>query len=375
MGGVMENIDFKCGFIGIGLGGSNIAQSLHAKLGGEIGFINLSKQDLSTVTGNYPKENVLLLDSNGYGAGKNRAEGAKYFNRSIDAIKDLGVRIASNAELLFVCASTSGGTGSGLIPRVTAYFYTEEFNDAINANRKTPIIVFTIAATPDFDEGVKSMINTLDCLEDFSLMVEKKKIGRFLLINNDYGRNEKTQAEKYARINEGVANILTRYLKMCGHSKEGVLDKADRIASLSVPGIHSFFYFDDSKGKHESPFIQPEGARVLQVATEIPEGTTFAQYIDRFGLVVDDMIQGFYSKEENLIPIVHLAGFNNWGKLTERFRNQLELKKARSNETAEVNLTQGSGLNDIKEQKKFIESEYSVNKISDINDIVDIFDK
>lgn len=368
-----EKIAVKVSSLGLGLGGSNFAQAIKARLGGKIGYINLSKQDLATANIEN-RDDALLLNPEGIGAGKDRTEGGKYFGRTIDQISDLATRIADDSEVLFVSASTSGGTGSGLIPRVLAYFFTKEFEDRFTSRGKKPPIVFAVALTPDFDEGIKSMTNTLDCLEDFKLLVEKKQTGRFILVTNEFGRNEPTNIAKYTRINEGAVGIIARYLESYGSSREGNLDRSDRFNCLRTPGIHSFFSFDE-KGRHESPFIQPEGARVMQVGSEIPEGQSIKTYFERWGLLVDDVINGYFSAEDRLPPIVHLAGFNNWNKLCERFKNQLELKKVRAAETQETNNTQGIGLQGVKLQKEFVAKEYNTSAIADVNEIADIFDK
>lgn len=369
----MAEKQFKVASIGFGLGGSNFAQTIKNRLGGGIGFVNLSKQDLSTAVIEN-KEDALLLDTNGSGAGKNRAEGGRHFNTKVDDISKLIYNVCDreNADILFVCASTSGGTGSGLIPRVLAYLFTKEFEEHFTSKNKVPPVVFAVALTPDFSEGIKSLTNTIDCLDDFRRVVDKYKAGRFLLVTNEFGRNEKTTIEKYSRINEGSVGLIARYLEQYGSSREGNLDRADRLTCLRTPGIHALFSFGEN-GRHESPFIQPEGARVMQVGAEIPEGQNIGSLLDRWGLIVDDDIKGHFSVEDKLSPIVHLAGFNNWNKLAERFKSQLELRKSRAEETQETNNTQGIGLSDVKKQRKFVTSEYSAGVIASVDDISDLF--
>ena len=374
-----RQISIKVAALGLGLGGANFAQAIKAKFGGTIGFVNLSQQDLDTANIENKEDAILLKGINaagveGSGAGKDRTEGGRYFGSNVDRIGQLAYKISADAEILFVCASTSGGTGSGLIPRTLAYLSTDEYLQPFVESGKKPPIVFAVALTPDFDEGVKSLTNTLDCLNEFRQMsAGDKKIGRFLIITNEFGKNESTTAAKYTRINEGAIAYLARYFEQFGSSREGVLDRADRFATLRTPGIHSFFSFDRN-GRHETPFIQPEGARVMAAAAEIPEGELLESHIERWGLAIDDAIKGFFSPDESKMgSIVHLAGFNNWGKLTERFKNQLDLKKSRAADTQSTNKTQGIGLRDIAAQKEFVKKEYTAGTIGSIDDIDALF--
>lgn len=354
----------KVATIGIGLGGANIAQAFTAKLGGTIGLINSSDQDMSTA-GVREANNQCLIQVNGRtsGVGRDRALSGKAFGIYASKIAAFIVAkcLEAEAEIVFVCASSGGGTGSGLIPYIMSLVFTTDF-EARFEGKKLPIF-FAVVATPDTNEGVKSQQNTVELLRNFNTMITEKKIGRFLLISNQFGVHVKQDGAKYARINEFSVGLVARYLLNYGSSRQGCLDRADRFVGLDIPGIHAFFTFGDN-GNHDSPFILPEGAHVTSALSEVPEQFIVSEALNRWGLNVGESFKGYYSAQDEMSPIVHLAGFQNFSKLSERFANQVQLSLARATEAKSVNESQGVGLNAISEVRSSLAKEYKAGTIS-----------
>jgi cell division GTPase FtsZ len=355
----------KVGAVGIGLGGSNLATAINAKLGGNLGLINLSAQDLKADIVSTADKHTLLGSGKHHGAGKDRDVAKALFGAYMEDIKDRLVTTAQDTDILFVCFSGSGGTGSGLGPAALAISNFQEFKDAFTG-KKAPI-VFALVECPDFREGIRSLLNTIGCLSDLKKFHSETRV---MLINNDVSKAEEPSTQ-YSEINEAVVGSIARYLEGFGSSRSGCLDLADRFTGMNMAGIHSFFSFEGS-GKIQTPFILPEGARVQGVFAEIPEGTVgnLNTLIARNGIESDDRKAGYFTADDKLSPIVHLAGFVNYDKLTERFRNQYSLLKARATETQEVNLSTGLGLKDLKGEKEWAKNEYSTKTIGSADDIM-----
>ncbi len=369
---MVKTIPIKVSAIGLGLGGSNIAEALASRLKGNAFHINISEQDLATSSTPELENRLHLGNGTEYGAGRDRKVSKALFDGNPDDIRDFVYDHSRDREIVFICAAAGGGTGSGLIAKTIAMVFTEYFLDRFKGNTKIPMF-FAVIATPDTNEGLKAHINTIDLLKELKKLAEHG-IGRFILVSNQYAVNEKDSREKFSRINERTTGLIARYLEQYGTSKAGCLDRADRFAGLDVPGIHSFMTFDAER-KVESPFILPEGAHIKSVLAELPEGFHLADELDRWGLNVGDKSEGFFIADDQLTPIVHLAGFQNFNKLTERFAHQVELIQNRASETKTLNITQGTGFDRLGEHKAVLKDEYKPKVAKSMNQISDLLDQ
>jgi hypothetical protein len=358
----------KISAIGIGQGGTNLADAIATKFGSQaLGAINLSDNDLKTMK-NISKDNQLHLGNGGVdGAGKQRNFSKQFFFDQQEEIRNLALKIIPGSDVVFVCFSTAGGTGSGLGPAISAYLNSSEFE---RSGVKSPI-VFGIAACADSNEGIKSQQNTIEALGEISNLSERK-LARFMLVNNDVEGTVKEIEKKYAAINDKVASYLFRYFTGYNQSRLGCLDHQDRVVGLSLPGVHSFCEFNAENFEDiYSPFILPEGARVLGLFAEVIEGSAPAveSIKTRLGIQVDDSTIGFFEPKTPTFSVIHLAGFSNLRKVTERYQNIISQIQSKSIQADNNDRTNGQGFSRVGANKSWIQDQSTVKKSDGVHDI------
>ena len=109
----------KIGIIGAGNAGNQVVATAFEKEAGiDLFAINCSETDLKTLPDAIPK--ALIGDGNG--AGKNREDSKKFLGAAIqDFIYEEDVKkFITGLDILFIVSSTGGGTGSGIVPVLTA---------------------------------------------------------------------------------------------------------------------------------------------------------------------------------------------------------------------------------------------------------------
>jgi len=360
------------GVIGVGLGGSNLALEIAKQFNTnpeKIVLINLSSQDLTSVAQPIPMQNLCHLGKikGQDGAGKNRDEGYNYVLENNDQLIEYAVKVA-DSEIIFVCYSLSGGTGSGIGPSLTALISSStEFKRRLDQNKKPPIVI-GIGICPDSTEGLKSMMNTVEALD------ENSNLGKYFLVDNNFAKDNDIKV-KYTKINKSVASSLYRYLTQYGISQYGCLDKADRMSGLNIGGLHSFVILDSKSdgtvSKIETPFIHPSGARVKMCLSELNEVIyqNYKSYINSLGLDIGDQITGFFENTNEVNSIIHIAGFSNISKISEIYRNRLQYLKERAKLSSEEDRV-GAGLKNIEEDSMWVKEHYNVDTSKSALDIL-----
>jgi hypothetical protein len=318
---------FVVGAIGVGQAGTNIAQTSVQALGINNDYlcsINLSQDDLEQATLVGPN-NRLHLDENAYGAGKNRNISKICVSEKVNQIIDFFNRIYAKREcnVIFIFFSTSGGTGSGCGPFITALLES----DALSSAKPHRCCIIGVPLIGDLNEGKLLLSNTLGCLREVNILVENKQ-ARFMPIYNQVYADIKDDITKWKTINDEAVRLIKRYLLINYHSKYSNLDPEDRFVLLTTPGIHSLLTFNPKDPTIiRTPFILPEGASVQKLGCELPMDESEA----RFGLikalganVTEPNFVGLYDANagEDAIPIVHFAGFNNLANFVQPYQVQ-----------------------------------------------------
>jgi hypothetical protein len=316
------------GAIGVGQAGTNIAQTFIQALGVGTDYlcsINLSQDDLSQAT-LVPLPNRLHLDENAYGAGKNRNVSKVCVSEKTNQIIDLLTRVFAKREcnIIFVFFSTSGGTGSGCGPFITALLESNTM-----ASAKPPrCCIIGVPLIGDLNEGKILLSNTLGCLREVNILVENKQ-ARFMPIYNQTYVDIKDDIQKWKTINDDAVNLIKRYLFVNYPSKYSNLDPEDRFVLLTTPGVHSLLTFNP-KSKDASiirtPFILPDGASVQKLGSELPMEDSESRFILIKALganVTEPNFVGLYESDlADATPIVHFAGFNNLANFVQPYQVQ-----------------------------------------------------
>lgn len=217
------------GFIGLGAAGSNIADEA-VKQGFPGLAINYSQKDLDSLE--YVKERLKLVGSEG--VGKNREEAIRLMGNNWEsAVAFVKERYSSPAtEIIFVCFSTGGGSGSGMAP-VLLELLTNEMEDK------------TFVAVPIFPELSEVMVNQMNCVKAFE---ELSNLNICVLpIDNEAVRGGRRDIGKngiYQLANVRFVKLIMKILDYTNkESKNGVLDKRDLRTIFDTKGIATISEF------------------------------------------------------------------------------------------------------------------------------------
>lgn len=384
--------------IGVGQGGAKLAHAIGMQndCASKCVYINTSKRDIEGLELNDTNRFIAVGDGKIDGSGKDRHVSFGFFKEKLnDYIAELKKFLKEEAyDIIFVCFSTAGGTGSGIGPKLTGALTSKGVLDEISASTgKTPI-VFGMAELPELStsEGNISYENTLEALQDIDKLVNPKDkdgnplpdnpgIARFFLINNGYGKGRYAErSNQLLQINKVVATYIYRFLYEYGASRISTLDRADRISVLKTMGLHSFTSFGPDGRRIESPFFVPDGERVKRVAYEVMENAEkiVSDIIAQTGAIVDDTIHGFWSNHiENTdhsakLPIIGFHGFRNISKIAEQFDKRLKLNRENQNRIETDNIYASTGLNDVEAEKQRRAIEYGTAGADDASSVFDL---
>lgn len=386
--------------IGVGQGGSKLAYQIgiECDCSQKCVFINTSKRDIEGLDLNATELSRFISVGNGKldGSGKNRHVSFDAFkgnlNLYIDEVKKYMKE--DSYDLVLVCFSTAGGTGSGIGPKLTgALTSTGILNEVSSVTGKEPI-VFGLAELPELSnsEGNLSYENTLEALQDIDKLVNPKDknglpiatpgLARFFLINNGYGKGRYSQrSDQLIELNKLVAHSFNRILFEYGYSRIATLDRADRIGALTTMGLHSFEYLDSGNDGNivgVTPFFMPDGERVKRCIYEVPENweKQTKDIIDRTGAIIDDTIHGYYVSTDTRngakVPIVGFHGFRNVSKIAEQYDRRLKLNRENQTRIESDNIFASTGLNDVEAEKKRRSVEYGSAGATDASSVFDL---
>jgi hypothetical protein len=355
---------FVVGAIGVGQAGTNIAQTFIQSLGVGTDYlvsINLSQDDLAQAT-LVSVDNRLHLDENAYGAGKNRNVSKVCISEKVTHVIEMLTKIFAKREcnIIFVFFSTSGGTGSGCGPFITALLES----DALASAKPNRCCVIGVPLIGDLNEGKILLSNTLGCLREVNILVENKQ-ARFMPVYNQTYAEIKDDIQKWKTINDDAVGLIKRYLFVNYPSKYSNLDPEDRFVLLTTPGVHSLLTFNPKDPSIiRTPFILPDGASVQKLGCELPMEDSESRFalIKALGAnVTEPNFVGLYENTtENVIPIVHFAGFNNLANFVQPY--QVQFTRLDSVDTTGTKANKnGVGFDKVEENADIIAKKNAMN--------------
>ena len=150
-----DDAAFNFAVVGVGQGGSRLAESFWNLGYRRVGVINTAQQDLSLIK--IPESNKLLIGDGG--AGKNPDAADEVFRTRYEDILDfLKKTFGAGYERVLVCAGAGGGTGAGGVARVLEICH--DLNQSLGKETKdTDAKVGCILALPTKGEGIKVQDN------------------------------------------------------------------------------------------------------------------------------------------------------------------------------------------------------------------------
>lgn len=216
----------KVGFIGVGNTGNQIASLAQTKIENmPVVAINSSQKDLDTIPETVKK--FLITDKKGesQGAGKNRTLAKSYLKDSILAlINDQEMKaFCSTLEVVFVCGSTGGGTGSGVTPLLLSALS--------QINPDTLFILIGIG--PVESEALTAQVNTLEYLKE---LYGNIKNVHYMLYDND-NFDDMPSHRMMEHVNEEVVEDIKVLMGMYNkETRYDSIDTEDGLRLISSPG-------------------------------------------------------------------------------------------------------------------------------------------
>ena len=164
-----RQVSLKFGVIGLGQGGSRIAEVFN-DLGYPTIVANTATQDLVHI--NVPEDHKLFMDIGLQGAAKNIDRGQEAAEAYREEIQKLAYDVLGTTQVLIVAASCGGGSGAGAISTVI---------ELLQVMGK-PIVV--IGVLPMHSEDVKTKANSLETVSKLAGLVNGGKIHNVIIIDN-----------------------------------------------------------------------------------------------------------------------------------------------------------------------------------------------
>ena len=225
------NLKDRIVFIGIGQCGGNIASEA-SKAGFKTGAINTSTEDLNAENMRTVAHKLTIGGSIG-GCAKERKLGQKIVKAEYQDIIDfIGSNFleekskeyakAGQKMIVYLCFSSSGGTGSGVGPillSVLQKVYKE-------------VCFSVIVVTPSEDESLIAINNSLKCLEElYKLDIP------IMIADNNNAKNKNSRQSIYNSVNTEIINSISRIVKDRTFSNISNIDIKDKSKLLTTNGL------------------------------------------------------------------------------------------------------------------------------------------
>lgn len=204
-----EYIEFY-GFLGIGQFGGNVSRKFE-EAGYPCVIANSSVEDLATRNA----KNKLHF-RNGKGCHKNRKKSKQLLKENLEVLIDEVRSKMPTITTLFICASSSGGTGSGMLAAASK----------ILANQ-LEINICVVTVLPDKSENFQSYANTVELFQELEKL---DCIGATFILDNSKNRDK-------MKINEIFFTHLDALLANENGGDYGCLDRSEIDKLLSTPGM------------------------------------------------------------------------------------------------------------------------------------------
>ena len=230
---------YKFAIVGVGQGGSRLAETFW-KLGyRRVAVINTAPQDLKSIK--VPAANKLLVGGQGAGKDRKLAEGIFKENRE-DILDFLKRTFKGGFNRALVCMGAGGGTGAGGGPVVIDIVHDLCQTYGIE-NADTDALVGAVVALPTRAEGSKVRSNaqkTAEVLIDFS---QKGTLSPLIILDNERIKQiypKLSVNQFWGTANTSICSLFHLFNKIaCQDSQYTAFDSAD-LDTVFSSGIISF---------------------------------------------------------------------------------------------------------------------------------------
>ena len=240
--GVKDEFDdaaFNFAIVGVGQGGSRLAESFWNLGYRRVGVINTAQQDLSLIK--IPDENKLLIGDGG--AGKNPDAADEVFRTRYEDILDfLKKAFGTGYERVLVCAGAGGGTGAGGVARVLEICH--DLNQSLGKETKdTDAKVGCILALPTRGEGIKVQENSKKTVTKVVDLQKAGVVSPLVILDNEKIKQlypKLTVNQFWGTANNSICSIFHLFNKISAkESAYTTFDKAD-LDTIFSSGIIMF---------------------------------------------------------------------------------------------------------------------------------------
>ena len=227
------------GLIGIGNAGNQVATLAAEKLGIDVFAINSSRQDFDTIPDSITKK--LIGDEKG--AGKNRADAKAFLKKQIMELMsdDDFKNFMSGKEVVYICSSTGGGTGSGMAP-ILSSIIGNSFKNSDGSDK----IIILIGILPTLLEAYSTQVNTLDYLTELYQTLDDPT---YMLYDNDK-LSKKSTCDMMKAINTSIVDDISVMMGMhTPTTPYASIDEKDMKVILNTQGRIAIASLTDLKEK------------------------------------------------------------------------------------------------------------------------------
>ena len=234
-----DDAAFNFAVVGVGQGGSRLAESFWNLGYRRVGIINTAQQDLSLIK--IPEENKLLIGDGG--AGKNPDAADEVFRTRYEDILDFLKKTFGNGyERVLVCAGAGGGTGAGGVARVLDICH--DLSQSLGKEKKdTDAKIGCVLALPTRGEGIKVQENAKSTVRRTLELQKAGVVSPLIILDNEKIKQlypKLSVNQFWGTANNSVCSIFHLFNKIAAkESAYTTFDKAD-LDTIFSSGIIMF---------------------------------------------------------------------------------------------------------------------------------------
>lgn len=297
---IENDAKLNVGIIAVGNGGGSVGRALHDK-GFEVQFINTSVKDMDSEVIPDNCQAWLIDDASGKarGAGRNRGTMLNIYdawNKDTLFKNSVFDNFILSKDIIFVVATTAGGTGSGLTPTLVDNIMTTYPGKAI----------IPIGILPRLSESVRCHLNTEQFFDEINMLVEENSISYMAFDLEKYA--DKSIDDGYKAVAKDIVESVSVISgSMAAITRHGMIDERDLLTIITAPGMMNVY------SGHDVELTTIEEKGVQNLILEAIKNTSAVQIqkdkmVEYFGLYVnmqaessDPVVRGDYSILENAL--------------------------------------------------------------------------
>ena len=235
---ITTDTKLKVGAIAIGNGGGSVGTALYRE-GFDVIFINTSIKDLDSVVIPSTCKAFLIDDKSGLarGAGRNRGTMLDLYQEwdkdtlfKNEEFEDF----VEGKDVIFLIATTAGGTGSGLTPTLVDNLLTVY-----------PGKVFIpVGILPKLSESVKCQLNTEQFISEIDQLVTENSISYMIFDLDRY--KDLTLDDCYKKTANDIVDAVSVIAgSLARITKHGMIDERDLLTIITAPGLLNVYSCKD----------------------------------------------------------------------------------------------------------------------------------